>query len=163
MVAKFLEDPGYADASGIRSIQAAAPDVFTAHMQEQYFELRWPKHLAMLGVETVFHTVALSLTGTLVGLVLSGAVRALAVWLQLSLVLIWFVALYVEFAWCGGVTQVVRHSLLSGRPVRNLDVDQQLQLAAAKFRSWRRPLAWLVAHVLRWRYRSQRREADKNH
>jgi hypothetical protein len=161
IVGKFLEDPGYADEDFICDIQSRAPDVFTPHMLEQYFHLRWPKHLVLLASTTVIHGVAFGLIVVQLGLVLSGAARLIPGWLEASLMWAMIAAIYADFAWCPGISKIVRHSLLSGRPVNGTDIEDQLRIAASGFRLWRKPLALAVAHVMRWYYRRQLSRAER--
>jgi hypothetical protein len=160
IVGKFLEDPGYADEDFVCEIQSRAPDIFTPHMLEQYFVLRWPKHLALLASNTMVHIVTFALIGLELGLLGSGALHMLPTWLAAILLWTTIAAIYLDFAWCPGISKVVRHSLLSGRKVNEVEVGDQLRFAAAGFRSWRKPLAWAVAWVMRAYYRRHTRSTE---
>ena len=160
VVGKFLEDPGYADESGIWSIHAIASDVFTPHMLDQYFNLRWSAHLGLLAADTSIHCVSVSLLLTQIGLILAGATHAVPGWLESALLLALMVAVYLEFGWCGSFSKIIRHSLLSGRRAGEADIEDQLRIAASKFRSWRKPLAWVVARIMRVYYRRLQRQTE---
>ena len=153
IVGRFLEDPGYADEGFICDIQSRAPDIFTPHMLEQYFILRWPKHLVLLASNTAVHVLTFGLTGLELALLSSGALRLLPAWLTASMLWTTIAAIYLDFAWCPGISKVVRHCLLSGRNVNQVEVGDQLRIAVAGFRSWRKPLAWAVGWVLKAYYR----------
>ena len=152
IVGKFLEDPGYADEGFVCDIQSRAPDIFSPHMLEQYFVLRWRKHLALLASNTVIHAVTFGLVGLELGLLASGTFRLLPASLIATSLWTMIATIYLDFAWCPGISKVVRHSLLSGRPVNQVEVADQLRIAAAGFRSWRKPLAWVVASAMRVYY-----------